>query len=230
MELIDSDEAAQILQVNKSRLHQLTRDGIIRAQLVKGANFYDPSAVHALKDIRDKGTTLADVAAIATEARMTTRRLERQMSQLLSVIGADIPSADISPEAVVAMGLKVEDALKTITVPTIDELIQWAQVFQSLSEEYFHVAAQEFETSEPWVPFLSLSNLLLKNAERKRAKNSLEFSTAFDFLEMARRVMRQTMFFYVRSTSNKRIAHRVFPETLGDIHEDILGMVSRIAD
>jgi hypothetical protein len=230
MELIDSDEAAQILQVNKSRLHQLTRDGFIRAQLVKGANMYDPNEVHQLKDLRDEGTTLVDVAAMATRAQMIAYRLERRVTQLLNIIGADIPSADISPEAVSALHLQVEHALTTTTIPTVNDLMHWGQIFQSLSEEYFHIAAQEFETNEPWLPYLDLSNRLLRTVQRKRVKNDLEFSTAYNYLEMARRNMRQTMFFYVRSTSNKRIAHRAFPESLGDIHEDILSMVSLAAD
>ena len=230
MELIDSDEAAGILQVSKRQLHRLTCDGLIRAKLIRGANMYDPNEVCALKELRDKGTTLVEVAAMATEARMTSRRLERQVIQLLRIIGADIPPVDISPEAVVSMQLKVEEALTTIIVPEVEDFMRWGRDFQSLNEEYFHIVAQEFETTEPWVPFLNLSSHLIRASQKKRVKNNLEYSTALEYLSMAIRSMRQTMFFYVRSTSNKRIAHRLFPETLGDIHEDVLGMVARIAD
>jgi hypothetical protein len=230
MELINSDEASQILQVSKRRLNQMTHDGLIRARSVRGTNMYDPNEVYQLKEIRESNTTLINVAARAARAEMTAYRLERKVTQLLNIIGADIPSADIEPSAVVALHLKVEQELELSDLPTVNTIMYWAQVFQSLSEEYFHVVAQEFGTEEPWTSYLSLSNQLLQSVQRKRLKNDLEFSTALDFLEMARRGMRQTMFFYVRSTSNKRIAYKLFPETLGDVHEDVLAMVSMIVD
>lgn len=230
MELISSEEAAEILGVNRRQVTQLTRDGLLRSKLVGNANMYDPNEVHQLREIRASSLTLAEVAARAARAEMTAYRLERQVSQLLDVIGANIPSADIQKDAVVALHLKVEDALKDKGIPTVEDLMYWAQTFQSLSEEYFHVVAKEFETEEPWTPYLNLSNQLLRKTPYARLKTDLELSTAHNFLEMARRGMRQVMFFYVRTTSNKRIAHRLFPESLNDVHEDVLAMVSLIAD
>ena len=230
MELISSEEAATILGVNRRQVTQLTRDGLLRAKLVGNANMYDPSEVHQLKEIRSSNLTLAEVAARAARAEMTAYRLERQVARLIDVIGANIPSADLSRDAVVALHLKVEDELKSRCVPTVEDLMYWAQTFQSLSEEYFHMVAKEFETEEPWSFYLQLSNQLLKRTPNGLLKKDLELSTAYNYLEMTRRGMRQVMFFYVRTTANKRFAHRLFPESLGDVHEDVLAMVSLIAD
>jgi DNA-binding transcriptional MerR regulator len=230
MELISSEEAAEILGVTTSRLNQLTREGMIRSKLVGNANMYDPSEVHQLKQIRESNLSLAEVAARAARAEMMAYRLERKVDQLLSVIGADIPSADVSPEAVVALHLKVEDCIRTLRVPSVSDVMFWAQTFQALSEEYFRVVAEQFMVEDPWAKYLVLSGKLIKLAPFDRMKHDLELQTAYSFLEMARRSMRQVMFFYVRSTSNKRLAHRLFPESLNDVHEDVLAMVSLIAD
>lgn len=230
MQLISSEEAAEILGVDKSRVNQLTRDGMLRSRLVGNANMYDPNEVHQLKQIRASNLSLAEVAARAARAEMTAYRLERQVSQLLDVIGANIPSADVRKDAVIALHLKVEDELKNKRTAGVEDLMFWAQTFQSLSEEYFHVVAQQFQTEEPWAPYLELSNKLLVHAPYDKLRNDLELSTAYNFLEMARRSMRQVMFFYVRTTSNKRIAHRLFPESLNDVHEEVLSMISLIVD
>ncbi len=230
MELISSEEAASILGVTRRQVTQLTRDGLLRAKLVGNANMYDPSEVHQLKEIRASNLTLPEVAARAARAEMTAYRLERQVSQLLDVIGANIPSADLDKDAVIALHLKVEDELKAASVPTVADLMFWAQTFQSLSEEYFHVVAKELSTEEPWASYLQLSNQLLKRMPQKFLKSDLELSTAYNYLEMTRRGLRQVMFFYVRATANKRLAYRLFPESLGDVHEDVLAMVSMIAD
>lgn len=230
MQLISSEEAAEVLGVTKSHLHKLTREGMLRARLYGNANMYDPSEVHQLKSIRESDLSLTVVAARAARAEMTAYRLERQVEQLLSVIGADNPSVSVSPEAVVALHLKVEDELQSTRPATVDELMFWAQTFQAMSEEYFHVVASQFETDEPWVKYLQLSNKLLRDAPFSKLRNDLELHTAYNFLEMARRSMRQTMFFYVQTTSNKRIAHRLFPESLNDVHEDVMSLVSLIVD
>jgi DNA-binding transcriptional MerR regulator len=230
MELISSEEAAEILGVTSHRLVQLTREGMLRSKLVSGANKYDPNEVHKLKQIREANLSLAEVAARAARAEMTAYRLERVVTQLLSVIGADLPSADITPEAVVSLHLKVEDAIKTIRTLNVEDVMFWAQTFQSLSEEYFHVVAKEFETEEPWVKYLELSSKLLKLSPFAKLRNDLELHTAYNFLEMSRRSMRQTMFFYVRTTSGKRLAYKLFPEALNDLHADVMSMVSLIAD
>jgi hypothetical protein len=230
MQLISSEEAAEILGVDRRRVTQLTNEGLLRSKLVGNANMYDPSEVHQLKQIRESNLSLAEVAARAARAEMTAYRLERQVTKLLNVIGADIPSADIGKEAVVALHLKVEDELSETRTPDISDIMSWAQTFYSLSEEYFLVVAREFETEEPWARYLELSNKLLRKTPYEKLRSDIEFSTAYNYLEMARRAMRQTMFFYVRTTSNKRMAHRLFPESLNDIHEDVLSMVSLLVD
>lgn len=230
MELISSEEAAEILGVDRRQVTRLTKDGMLRAKLISGANMYDPNEVLQLREIRSTNLSLVEVAARAARAEMTAYRLEQQVSKLLDVIGANIPSADVRKDAVVALHLRVEDELKNKSPVTVGDLMFWAQTFQSLSEEYFHVVAKEFETEAPWKPYLDLSNLLLQKTPHARMRTDLELSTAHNYLELARRGMRQVMFFYVNTTSNKRIAHRLFPESLKDVHEDVLSMVSFIAD
>ncbi len=158
MQSIGSDEAAEILGVTRRRLNAMTGEGLLRAKLVGNANVYDPNEVYQLKKIREEGMSLPEIAARAARAEMTAYRLERQVTQLLSVIGADIPSADLSPEAVVALHLKVEDASKLMGPADLDDIMFWARTFQSLSEQYFHVVAKQFDTHEPWRPYIELSN------------------------------------------------------------------------
>lgn len=230
MNLINSEEASQILAVNKSRLHQMTREGLIRARPVRGANMYDPNEVYQLKEIRASDITLVEVAARAARAEMTAYRLERQVTQLINVIGADIPSADITPEAVVAQHLKVEDELASHIPLSVDGVLLWAQTFQSLSEQYFHVVADQFLLEKPWKPYVKLSNKFIRAMPHTRLRRDLELYVAYNYLELARRSMRQAMFFYAFTTYGKRLAYSEFPEAYGDVHEDVMTMLSRIVD
>lgn len=230
MDLITSEQAAEILGVTTGRVRQMLRDGYLRSRLVGQAYMYDPNEVHQLKEIRKTGVTLVEIAARASRAEMIAYRLERQVTQLLNVIGADIPSVDLRQEAVVALHLKVEDASKSTRIPSIDELLEWAQVFQGLNEQYFHEVEQEFLTDEPWKPYIKLSNNLAKSMPQERLRKDLELNTAYNYLEMSRKHLRQVVFFYVRTTSNKRIAYRVIPEAANDFHEDVFNLLSVIVD
>lgn len=230
MDLISSEEAAKILGVTKNYLHHMSRDGYLRSHLVGQSYLYDPNEVHELKEVRKNGITLAEVAARASRAEMIAYRLERQMSRLLNIIGADIPSVDLRPEAVVALHLKIEDASTCTRIPSIEELLEWAHIFQSLNEQYFHEIEREFLTDEPWKLYIKLSNNLAKNMPFDKLRNDLELTTAYNYLEMSRKHLRQVIFCYVRTTSNKRIAYRVIPEAANDFHEDVMSLLSVIVD
>lgn len=230
MDLISSEEAAKILGVTKSHLHYMTRDGYLRSHLVGQAYQYDPSEVYKLKELRETDITLVEIAARASRAEMIAYRLERQVSRLLNIIGADIPSVDLRKEAVVALHLKVEDACESPVVPSIEDLLEWAQTFQSFNEQYFHEVEREFLTDEPWKPYIKLSNKLAKSMPHEKLRKDLELSTAYNYLEMSRKNLRQVIFCYVRTTSNKRIAYRVIPEAANDFHEDVLSLLSVIVD
>lgn len=230
MDLMGYREAAQVLGISADTIRVYVRDGLLRSYGGSRIIQLDPNEVYKLRELREAKLTFVEVAFQAAKAEMTAYRLERQVSQLLSIIGADIPSASLEPEAVRALHVRVEETLNQRVLADINEVMFWAQTFQSLSEEFFHVVAEEMVTNTPWKKYLELSNKLLRGMSSANLQNDLELRTAYNYLEMARRSMRQAMFFYVRTTSGKKIANRLFPEALGDVHEDVLTMVSLIAD
>ncbi len=230
MELITSNESAELLGVSCRRVNDLARDGYIRAKVVRGINMFDPNDVMQLKEIRDKGVTLVEAVTKATRAEMKASRVERRQDQILNVIGADIPAVDLTPEAVVALHTKVEDALTSSTLPSLEEILGWARTFQSLGEEYFHVVSEQYLTEEPWRPYIDLGNKLHREMPVKQLKTDIELHLAYNLLHMAKRNMRQMMFFYVCTTSGKRLAQQLFPESHGDVHQDIMAMVAAIVD
>ena len=229
MDLIDSEEAAKILGLSRARLLAITREGQIRAYPSGKAYLYDPNEVHQLKDLRKSNVTFVEVAAAATRSELAALRLEKKLDMLCSMLGANIPCADVSVDAVVALHLKVQDTYNLSgVVPTLGDVIHWAKIFQSLSEQYFHVVSSQFLTDEPWAPYIDLVNKMISTAPWKHINRDVELRFAYDLLDLGRRTMRQTAFFYVCRTANKRLAHQMFPESLGDVHEDVLAMLAVI--
>jgi len=230
MDCITSEEAAEILGISKRQLHRLTREGHLKARLKGKAYVYDPNGVYALKDIRESGMTLIEAVARATRAELTANRLERQFNQLCSILGVNVLSADTTPEAVVALHRRVQDALSCAAEPSLGDVMFWAKTFLSISEEYLHVVSKQFLTDKPWSCYVELSNKLIQLTQWKLVKQDPELNIAYKLLDLGRRGFRQALFSYALSTSNRRLAYKLVPEALGDVHEDVLMMASLIVD
>lgn len=214
-----------MLGVTKRHLSRMTKDNLIRAQRQGSANFYDPSEVFLLKEIRASNTTLVEVATRAARAEMVAYRIERKQEQLLSILGVDLPDVDLSKDAVVALHLRAQDELESTRKLKCDDIMFWARTFQSLNEEYFHEVARQFLTDRPWARYYNLSNKLRKEKPVKKLQRDLALHNAYTCLAISTNSMRQGMWFYVCSTAGKRLADKRFPEARADVHEDIMHLV-----
>lgn len=226
MELITAKEAADIIGVGPRQLSALARQGFIRTQHKKGDRrtpYYDPNEIVAYADMKQKGITFAEIAAMAQQNRARVTRLERVVNRLLGVIGADTPTLKLDRQSVISMHLTVEDALE-LPVYTSKEVLDWSKIFYSIGEEYFEEVANIFNTPEPWKPYLELAKRMAKKAPFRQMEVDIEVKATYNYLKLATRFVRQAAFFYVRGKSGSREAYRTFPESTGDPHEDILSI------
>jgi DNA-binding transcriptional MerR regulator len=226
MELISSKEAAEILGIGMRQLSKLASEGYIFPQQKKGdrrSNYYDPNEIAAFAQLRKEGVNLVKLAAQVQRTDIRSRRTERLQQHLFSVIGADVPLLKLDRESVIAMHLKVQDALE-LPVFTQNEVLEWAKTFYSMGEEYFETVGSIIETDDPWKPYTDLAKKIALMAPFREMEADVEVKAVYNYLKIATRFMRQAAFFYVRARYGERSAYRTFPESTGDAHEDILAL------
>jgi hypothetical protein len=226
-ERITAKEAARMLGVTTRMVRYWTRKGIIRpfkpGGSVSAVPMYLRTEIDALLEARSKKVDLQTVATMARQAHVSSRQLERTVSRLLEIIGANIPMLSLKEENVHALYLQVEDALEQDYQPPADEVLEWARIFYAVGEEYLGLIEEVVEDEEPWAKLLELSNSLSVRAPRDLFSGDKELEAAYGYLEMARRNMRNVAYFYIRNRHGSRAASGAFPGT-GDITEEVIAL------
>lgn len=221
-------ETADRLGVSAVSVRRMVRDGYLRAVYPIGRSKaeqpqFRSADVAALVELRAQNLGIAEIAALAKMATLRVGALERQLARLMETVGADIPSLDFSEAGVLKLRADMESLL-SLEYPNITaELVfDWARNFYVMGEEYFAAVEQHTADREPWIlPFRTVAKLLAA----KPQLHDPELDTAYRYLQLGRRFMRQAAYFYVRQQHGTRTAHRLFREVDGDVNHRILSMV-----
>jgi hypothetical protein len=218
-------EAADLLSTTQLSVRQLIRRGFLRAVYLGGVSMREPPRLHhaevaAYAELRFKNIGLPEVAAMAKIANVHTAGLERQLERLMEFLGVDIPTIDLRDDAVLRLYAEVEHLLDFSELPVTPQFIMlWARRFYVTGEEVFEQVERVTGDAEPWQKFLDLSTRMFR--DRPETKD-MELESAYRFLLVGRRFMRQAAYFYVRSKHGTRLAHHLFKEVEGDINHKIL--------
>ena len=225
MELVDATRAAEILGVTKRQIHNLARQGVIRAHYPKGRKLSAPQMfkaeeVAAYAELREKKLGLVEVASIAQQALITCRMLERTVDRMRGLIGM-CPLPDFSKDAILEKYNQAQDALQSELPFDVDEVVEWSHFFQNVGEEYFELVEKHTGDGSPWNYFLKLASKMRKEAPEYTDR---ETQVAYDCLAVASTFMRQSAYFYIRNKYGKRTAAKICPETADDIASPVLAM------
>lgn len=215
-----------MLGVGVRRLRPITATGQLKTY---PGNQYRLEDVAVLADLRKRELDLPTVSAMAMQASLASKKLERLVSQLLLVVGADIPQLDLSPGAVRSMCIEANAALLEPAIYwSSQRVFEWARIFYAAGEEFFEAINLHVGLEDPWRPFVDLSKHILTQAPERLAGQDLEVRAAYQYLDMARRTMRQAAFFYVQGRHGKRKALKLFSESRQDVHEELAALAATI--
>jgi len=223
-DLIETDEAAQILGVLPRAVRVMVRDGLLLTAPVvrKPVHLlrFRRADVLLLADIRKQGTSYGQVVAMAQHASVTARRLETLVQRLLVLIGADLPVLDHTPEGALEVYRKAERALTALTYET-DDVVTWSRAFLGMGPEGLEAAGTAARTEEPWLVFTDLAHRIVMYCADHRKTRSLEDTALMQYLSMSARELRKSAFLCIQRRYGHAHAVFLFPETLADVHHDL---------
>lgn len=224
-DLISTQEAADMLGLQPRAVRDLVKNGYLHParDMTPPISHYrfHREDVALLAEVRAQPVDLAGVINMARHAALTARKLEVLVTRLLGVVGADIPVADLSREAVVSMHLQMQAAIECLQYDT-EAVFSWARIFYSMGEEYFDALETYTDDKEPWLLATDLSrHILLRGMKDGRLAEDVETVAAYQYLTLASRTLRQAAFFYVRRRHSRDDATSLFPEATKDVHETL---------
>ena len=220
-------EAAKILNVTVRAFNHMVREGFISPEFPEGRKWngkrlYREQDIADLLEVRAQKWDFVSTVAIAKQALVRTRQLERSVQSLMDVIGANMKPLSLKPRDITQLYLQIEEEIHRLDPYVPKEILRWAHVFYAMGEEYLWYIEQEIEDPEPWKKPLLLAEKLMEELPRDRCKIDRELEIAYQILDMARRNMRNVAYFYIRHRKSQRAAHKEFPALEGDISEEIL--------
>lgn len=226
---VDAREAAKLLGIAERTLHDYVKKEWLKPLPGKGAYnrlTFRREDVLEFIEIRHNKDSWDSIATIAKQASANSRRLERLVEQLLLVIGADIPLANLDPEALISKHVEIQD---TPAGPRNSaEVFELARFFLGIGEEYFELVTHYTGDREPWIPYLRLAAAVQKSRINTLHKADAETRAAYQYLDMARRRLRETAFFHVRAQHGRKYAYELFPDAKDGAHQELATLSSAI--
>lgn len=225
-DVINQRKAAEILEVTPQMVAYMTRKGELRQKMVDGQNFggqvfYDVEEVSALKEARERGQTITDVAETAAQAFAAARVSQRKLEVLESILGLKTPSIPLNTESVQALHLEAEEDLKLV-INGAEKVNYWANKFFAMCEEYLEWATKVTGDENAWEVYLRLSQRLLENEDFQSAAFDPMENMAYRRLQASRKQLRQAIFTYMLQKYGKQQAFKVFPSEFRGPHYDIM--------
>lgn len=210
---IERSEVAGILGLSKSAVDHLTRNGVLRIKtFIDRKAHYCPEEVSALKEARDRGHHLSDVAETAQQAWAAARVAQRRIESLERLLGMhSAPAHTLSQEDVDALHSEAYGDLGK-PINGAARINYWADKFLSLCEIYFiRVAEVTEDKEEPWRVYQTLANQLVRDQNAEETFRDPEEVLAYRRLHTARSHLKHSIFLYLLQRYGRRVAAAAFP-------------------
>ena len=224
-DLVTAEEAAELLGVTPGHIKNIVYAGHLRPYYRGGGRrrrLFKRAHLEGYLKAREKKWTTGEIACIAMQAMAEVKSLETEVRHITNHLGLRIQGLNMDELSVKETVAKVEYELEAPPrARSAIEIWEWAKMFYAIGEEYFEMVAQWTDLEEPWQPFVQLGWKLGKEAPPLFDK---EVEIAYGYLGMGRRVMRQSVYFYVRNRHGKRVSDKLFPEMGDDLVSPVIGM------
>lgn len=226
--LIPVEEAADILGTTVDNVRSFARRGILRPRYPEGKGWqkkvlFNTEEVSALAEVRETKLEADKVAALAVRAYVVSRSMERRIGMLEQLIGARTRTLPSDEASVIALFEKAQDALG-YTPSTVPEVLEWANIFIAMGEEFFEALEAYTDDEDAWLVFYQLVRDI--SAAVPSDFYDVEVDAAYRYFDASRRHFTAIAYFHVRNRFGARSANKVFEERPNDYHEEILNIIA----
>lgn len=211
-------------RLGKEQTKAFVAAGVLRPtkKAKKGYQHFDSNDVELLADLRDQELTLAQAVGMAKLAEFRARRAERLVSQVMDMLGVNIPTISTEPGELQALYTRAEDDLKRDADFELSELREWTKIFFAIGEEHLEALQRYVGTPEPHMVFLQLSKKLRR--QYIPAKNVLS-DVAAEYLTASSRCLRQTVYFFMQPQQGTVAARATTDIQNTDINRELLNLM-----
>lgn len=156
----------------------------------------------------------------AAVALSMTHALEKRLEELYSMLGLKLCRIDRDPEGMLSFRLQAADLVDHSSINfTYHELMEWARWLNAIDEAYLNEAVQLTSNPDAWLLYLEAAQKLMEDSTKRELLP--ELTTAYGFVDAARRNLRHTCYIYLRQMRGLTVAEANFPE---GVDEEILAL------
>lgn len=225
-DLIDVREAAKLLEVTTRTIENMVKSGMLtpvfkQPPKEKVQRFFSLSEVAAVANLKSMKIDVATTANMAIRALTLAQSTQRQLEDITALLGFDSRSLPIDEVEIVALQIRIQEALERVDLMTAVEVKEWAKIFLNVTEEYLRLVAQYVKDERPWKGFLLLAE---KIGQEEHKNGDQLLLAAHAFMETARKHLRQVAYFYARVQEGRHPAARIIPKATG-IDEDLISLL-----
>lgn len=227
-DLLSVTETAELLGVSTAQIQSMVKRGILRPDPTSPSTLkkrlFRRVDVATLHEVRSKGYSYARAIVEARTSALETRALRRELDQVKSLLGLDIPSLGLGRDELISVLLKAEDAIRDIPTKDPRELLEWAKVLHGLSEAHYEAITRYTDQEQPWRVFLVLGRKLCAAQDPLETRRNIELQNIYMLLHAALQRARRCAFFYIQELYGKMHAAKLFPDVESDPHENVILM------
>jgi hypothetical protein len=213
-ELIDGHAASALLGVTRRHVHYLVRNGSLTPRYPRGKGLntmhFHPEEVSALVAERERDDfDVKKLSARVAQAHALSRALERRVELLETLLGRHAWPLPSDEEAVVALYARAQDEQQRPT-KKIAGVVEWSRLFMAMGEEFLDLTEAFTGDEDCWQVYTNLVDIMLIEAPIDRFSFDLELKAAYGYLDVGRRNLRASAFFYIRSRYGSHVANERF--------------------
>lgn len=226
--LISLKEAAELLGIGERTIHYHVRRGHLhprydKKQGLRSAMMFAREEIAAAAETWGEQPTFSGLMSRCVSAYALARSLESRVLRLEELIGAKYTSTPVDEEFVRSTYLAAKDDVKS--PPTDPQRIAfWSNLFMSFGEEFFDALEGYTSHEKSWEVFHDLSCAIAIESIHV-LKSDAEMTQVYQDFEVARRNLRQVLFFYLQSRFGTRNAVKMFEVDVA-AHEKVLRFLS----
>jgi len=224
--LIDAHEAGKLLGVTPQQVRRYAREGILAAYLPEGSKlgseqFYNIDEVREWAKKKSEKVSIHKVYAISVRAEAIAQSNRREINRLRMLTGCNLTPVEYDEASVKDLCLKAKDALKK--PPTeVTEVVEWTRHFFGIHKEFFQLAELYTDNPQPWLPFLTLGELIHRNSPIGRFVYEKDLEAAYGYFNSSRRHLNFAIHLFVTMREDLAAANKVIPEAETNVYERLI--------
>lgn len=216
-------QTAEILGIRVRQLYNIVRQGRL-FPVNKGAPQaelrFRQSEVYGLLSVKTRRLDLADTANLALQAHALSRATMGRLEKLIRFMGLEINRLDYNEDAVYYLHKKANDTLTDgVEDMSPSEVLDWSATLNAIDESYLRIVEEYTLDANPWAVYLKLANAVFDQTPIAVIK-AHGTSASYACLDVARKNLRRTAYFYLRAKRGVEVAEEVFAD---GIDEEIIG-------